>query len=81
MSTRQKAVLTIESILAMFSGALALLTVFWRDWIEAITGWDPDHHNGSLEVVIVIGLVFVTVLVGTSIKLTSNHFRRLNCAH
>jgi hypothetical protein len=39
----------LEAGLAMLTGALAIITLFWRDWIEALTGFDPDHQNGSLE--------------------------------
>jgi len=37
-----------ETTTAALAGVLALITVFWRDWIE-ITGWDPDRHSGALE--------------------------------
>jgi len=36
-----------ETAIACFAGALGVVTIFWHDWIEALTGWDPDHHNGS----------------------------------
>ena len=39
------------------AAALGVLTLFWRDWIEAIFGIDPDHHNGSFEWLIVAGSV------------------------
>jgi len=42
------------------TGLLALVTVFWRDWIE-VTGWEPDHHNGTVEWLIVGVLATVTV--------------------
>jgi len=45
----------VEAGLASLCGFLAVLTLFWRDWIEAIIGFDPDHHNGSLEWMIVAG--------------------------
>jgi hypothetical protein len=42
--------------LACFCG-LAVLTIFWPDWIEALTGYDPDQHDGTVEGLIVIALL------------------------
>ena len=53
----------LEVGLASLCGFLAVLTLFWRDWIEALTGFDPDHHNGAFEWMIVGGLLLVCVLV------------------
>jgi hypothetical protein len=33
----------IEVSLAVLTGLLGVLTIFWRDWIEALTGWSPDR--------------------------------------
>jgi hypothetical protein len=61
-STRGRRLLAIsETCLAIIAGGLAILTCFWRDWIEGLTGWDPDHHNGSFEIVIIVGLALVSV--------------------
>jgi hypothetical protein len=43
--------------LAGFCGGLAVLTIFWPDWIEALTGYDPDQHDGTVEGLIVIALL------------------------
>jgi hypothetical protein len=43
--------------LAAFCGGLAVLTIFWPDWIEALSGYDPDQHNGTVEWLIVIALL------------------------
>ena len=51
----------IEVGLAALTGLLALITPVFPDWIEAVSGWDPDQHDGSVEWMIVIGLFVVTV--------------------
>jgi hypothetical protein len=46
------------------AGILGILTSFWHDWIEALTGWDPDQRSGGGEWLIVALLLTVSVLVG-----------------
>jgi uncharacterized membrane protein YidH (DUF202 family) len=57
-----------ETGLALLSGALAILTLFWDGWIEALTGFDPDHHNGSLEWAIVGGLAVISIVVALAAR-------------
>lgn len=57
---RLRARFWFEAGAAIVTGLLALVTVFWRDWIE-VTGWEPDHHNGTVEWLIVGVLATVTV--------------------
>jgi hypothetical protein len=52
----------IEVSLAVLTGFLGVLTLFWRDWIEALTGWSPDHHSGSVE----FGLISVLFIASVS---------------
>lgn len=54
----------LEIAIAFFAGALGVLTIFWHDWIEALTGWDPDHHNGGFEWLIVAALLAVAAAAG-----------------
>ena len=51
----------IEVVAAIVSGLLTLLTLFWQDWIE-VTGWDPDHHDGTVEWLVAGFFAAVTVL-------------------
>jgi len=48
-----------EMGLATLAASLGVLTIWWRDWIEALTGLDPDAHSGSAEWLIVAGLSLV----------------------
>jgi hypothetical protein len=54
----------LEAAVALFAGILGVTTVFWHDWIEALTGWDPDHHNGSFEWLIVAALLLIAIVMG-----------------
>lgn len=51
----------IEATLAVISGFVLVLTLTWPQWIEAIFGVDPDGGSGSLEVVVSVALVAVTL--------------------
>ena len=73
----EKARLWLETALAAVSGVLGLLTLVTRDWIEGVTGWDPDHHNGSLEWIIVAGLLLIAVGLGLQAR---RHWRRWRVA-
>jgi hypothetical protein len=53
----------IEVAIASLTGLLALITPIFPDWIEVISGWDPDQHDGSVESLIVIGLFIVTLVI------------------
>lgn len=78
MTARQRALVRIEVSLAFLSGFIAIVTLIWRDWIEAITGWDPDHHNGSFETVFVITLLVVSALLLASGRASVAHFKQAN---
>lgn len=58
----------LETAIALFAGVLGVLTIFWHDWIEALTGWDPDHHNGSFEWLIVVVLLAVAAILGLAAR-------------
>ena len=59
---------------ALCAGILGILTIFWHDWIEALTGRDPDHHNGSAEWIVVVGLLAVAI---TMSLVARRHWRLL----
>lgn len=49
--------------LASITGLLALITQIFPDWIELVSGWDPDQHDGSVERLIVVGLLIVAAAI------------------
>ena len=53
---------------------IGLMTLVWRDWIEAFVGVDPDNHSGILEWLIVLGLLLAAAVVVTAARYT---WRRL----
>jgi hypothetical protein len=54
---------TVLAILAALS-AIATCLVLWRpDWLETVTGFDPDGGSGSFEWVLAAALVTSTVLL------------------
>jgi hypothetical protein len=61
---RLKVRVRLETAVALGAGVLGILTVFWHDWIEALTGWDPDHHNGNVEWVVVVALLAAAIVAG-----------------
>ncbi|WP_089155655.1 ABC transporter permease [Micromonospora sp. NBS 11-29] len=48
----------VEITSASIFGALFVLTLFWRDWIEAF-GIEPDNHDGTAEWLLVAVLFVV----------------------
>jgi hypothetical protein len=54
----------LETAIAACAGILGVITIIWHDWIEALTGWDPDHHNGTFEWLIVAALLAVAIVLG-----------------
>lgn len=71
-----KARIALETAIASLAGALGILTIFWHDWIEALTGWDPDHHNGTFEWLIVAALLIIAAVLGA----VARRDRRLRAA-
>jgi hypothetical protein len=63
----------INSFLSALSGLLCLITPIWPDWIEFISGWDPDQHSGAVEWLIAAALLIVSAVM---IALARTEWRR-----
>jgi hypothetical protein len=68
----------IETALTTLCGFLAVLTVFSRDWIEVLTGYDPDQRDGSVEWMIMAALALVCVLLSLAAFRSAQRLRNLS---
>jgi DMSO/TMAO reductase YedYZ heme-binding membrane subunit len=59
----------LESILGSITGVVAVVTLFWHDWIETVFGVNPDKGNGSAEWLIVLILLFLTMTLALGARL------------
>ena len=56
----------VETGLAAIAGLLALITPIFPDWIEFVSWWDPDQHDGSVEWMIAVGLLVVALVLSAA---------------
>jgi len=64
MNKMRKRLILAETVVAGLTGFVAVLTIFWRDWLEVLFRADPDHHNGTAEFAIIAGLAVTSLLLG-----------------
>jgi hypothetical protein len=52
----------VEVVLSVVSGVSLVLSLVWKEWIEMLTGLDPDNGSGSAEwaVVVLSALTLIT---------------------
>jgi hypothetical protein len=58
----------LETILGSITGIVAIITLFWQDWIETVFGVDPDHGNGSAEWLVVAVLLLITAALAVGAR-------------
>jgi hypothetical protein len=62
MSRKLPARFWFEAITGAIGLVLFVLTLFTREWIEELTGWDPDGGNGSLEIALAFALLAISAI-------------------
>jgi len=67
----------LETVLAIVTSILFVITLVRNDWIEIVFGVDPDNNNGTFEWLLVGALVLVTI---TLFILASYEWRRARAA-
>ena len=70
--------LRIEVVLAVISAMLCVLTLVFPEWIEELTGLEPDAGSGALEWI--IAGIFLAAATGSAI-LARRDYRRLAADH
>jgi hypothetical protein len=63
----------VEAGMALVSSVVLLVTVLWQDWIEIVFRVDPDQSSGSLEWLIVLVSLAITI---TAVALARREWRR-----
>lgn len=63
----------LEVVAAVVAAILALVTLIWADWIELLTGLNPDGGNGDLEWL--FAAAFALVAVGCAVLARRDHRR------
>ena len=69
--------LWLKTFIGAGTGVLSVVTPIWPDWIEAVSGWDPDQHDGSAEWMIVTALLLVTA---TMLAMVAREWQQLKVA-
>lgn len=77
MKRRLQARITIETLLAITCLMLAIVTIVDPEWIEELTGADPDAGSGTIEWLVVIGFGLVSIILSRRAWRTA---RRLHAA-
>jgi hypothetical protein len=57
-----------EAALSTAAAILAVLTLISPAWIELLTGWDPDHGDGSIEWIVVAVMAAVALTLGLAAR-------------
>jgi hypothetical protein len=73
MFSRVRQRFCVEVVLAVATFGMMIATLFSREWIEGISGWDPDRGGGSAEL-LVVGLLFTLSL--SSARWAQSEWRR-----
>ena len=69
----------VESLLAVATGALFVLTAVRPAWLEAV-GLDPDHGDGSVEWLVVTLLFALACGLAVLARVEVRHTRALSTA-
>lgn len=73
MTDRLRLRFWVETVTALISFTLLVITILAHDWLEIVFGVDPDQHSGSVERLIV--LVSLSVMVA-AVALARREWRR-----
>lgn len=57
-----------EAVTAVLGLLLFVLALVTHEWIEILTGWDPDGGNGALEIALAVSLLAISAAAAFSAR-------------
>ena len=72
-----KSLVFVESALAVGCAGLAVASMIQPDWIERLTGFEPDAGDGSAEWGVVAAFALAAIVAGFFAR---HHWQRLRTA-
>lgn len=58
----------LESVLGSVAGLAAITTLLRHDWLEVVSGMDPDRGNGTAEWLVLLVLLVLTVALAAGAR-------------
>ena len=67
--------MSVEGVIAVIAAIVAIVTLIQPQWIERITGLDPDQGSGTAEWLVVAVLALIAVLFAVLAAVTGSRLR------
>ncbi|GAA1444831.1 hypothetical protein [Leifsonia poae] len=67
--------MSVEGVIALIAAIVAIVTLIQPQWIERLTGLDPDEGSGTAEWLVVAALALIAVVFAVLAAVTGARLR------